>query len=62
MIIWINGGFAAGKTTLAQELHRRLPDALVYNPKDVGLMLLKWMQPNDDFQQPVGCQNSGLGR
>lgn len=50
MIIWLNGGFAAGKTTLAQELHRRLPDALVYDPEDVGLMLWKWMRPNDDFQ------------
>ena len=28
VIIWLNGGFAAGKTTLAQELHRRLPDAV----------------------------------
>lgn len=50
MIIWLNGGFAAGKTTLAQELHRRLPAALVYDPEDVGLMLWKWVRPNDDFQ------------
>ncbi len=50
MIIWINGGFGAGKTTLAGELHRRLPDALVYDPEDVGLMLWKWMRPNGDFQ------------
>jgi len=50
VIIWINGGFGAGKTTLAEELHRRLPDAIVYNPEDVGLMLWKWMRPNDDFQ------------
>jgi hypothetical protein len=48
--IWINGGFGAGKTTLAEELHRRLPDAVVYNPADVGLMLWKWMPPNGDFQ------------
>ena len=27
MIIWINGGFGAGKTTAAEELHRRLADA-----------------------------------
>jgi hypothetical protein len=33
-------------------LHRRIPDALVYNPEDVGLMLWKWMQPGDDFQDP----------
>jgi adenylylsulfate kinase-like enzyme len=26
VIIWINGGFGAGKTTLAEELHRRLPE------------------------------------
>ncbi|MGE5287097.1 MAG: AAA family ATPase [Micromonosporaceae bacterium] len=50
MIIWLNGGFGAGKTTLAGELHRRLPDALVYDPEDVGLMLWKWMAPNGDFQ------------
>jgi hypothetical protein len=50
VIIWINGGFGAGKTTLAEELHRRLPDAVVYNPEDVGLMLWKWMPSNGDFQ------------
>jgi predicted kinase len=50
MIIWLNGGFGAGKTTLAEELHRRLPEAVVYDPEDVGLMLWKWMPPNDDFQ------------
>jgi predicted kinase len=50
VIIWINGAFRAGKTTLAEELHRRLPAAVVYNPEDVGIMLWKWMPPNDDFQ------------
>jgi len=50
VIIWINGGFGAGKTTLAEELHLRLPDAVVYDPEDVGLMLWKWMPPNGDFQ------------
>jgi hypothetical protein len=50
VIIWINGGFGAGKTTLAEELHLRLPEALVYNPEDVGLMLWKWIRPNGDFQ------------
>jgi hypothetical protein len=50
MIIWLNGGFAAGKTTLAEELHRRIPHPVVYNPEDVGLVLWKWLPPDDDFQ------------
>jgi hypothetical protein len=50
VIIWLNGGFGSGKTTLAEELHRRLPDALVYDPEEVGLMLWKWIPPNGDFQ------------
>jgi hypothetical protein len=50
VIIWLNGGFGAGKTTLAEELHRRLPDAVVYDPEDVGTMLWNWMRPNGDFQ------------
>ena len=50
VIIWINGGFGAGKTTLAEELHRRLPDAVVYNPEDVGIMLWRWLPSDGDFQ------------
>jgi predicted kinase len=50
VIIWLNGGFGAGKTTLAEELHRRLPDAVLYDPEQVGVMLWKFMRPNSDFQ------------
>jgi hypothetical protein len=50
VIIWINGGFGAGKTTLAAELHRRLPEAVVYDPEDVGFMLWKWLPRDGDFQ------------
>jgi hypothetical protein len=52
MLIWINGAFGAGKTTLAQELKSRLPDALDYDPEYVGYLLTKWVPAPDsrDFQ------------
>jgi len=52
MMIWINGAFGAGKTTLAEELHRRLPDALAFDPEYVGYILTKWVPspPSGDFQ------------
>jgi hypothetical protein len=51
VIIWINGAFSAGKTTLAEELHRRLPDAVLYDPEYVGYILCKWVPvPTGDFQ------------
>jgi AAA domain len=52
VIIWINGAFGAGKTTLAGELRRRLPDAMEFDPEYVGAILVKWVpQPaSGDFQ------------
>ncbi len=47
MMIWINGAFGSGKTTLADELHRRLPEALPFDPEYVGFILTRWV-PNPD--------------
>lgn len=41
MILWLNGSFGAGKTTVAHELQRRLGDAFVYDPENVGYFLRK---------------------
>jgi hypothetical protein len=51
-MIWINGAFGAGKTTLAGELKARLPDALDYDPEYVGYLLTKWVPApqSRDFQ------------
>jgi hypothetical protein len=51
MIIWINGAFGAGKTTLAEELSRRLPEAVLFDPEYVGYLLRRWVPvPTGDFQ------------
>lgn len=41
MIVWINGAFGAGKTTVAYELCRRLEDAFIYDPENIGYFLRK---------------------
>jgi len=51
VIIWINGAFGAGKTTLAEELSRRLPEAVLYDPEYVGYLLRHFVPvPTGDFQ------------
>ncbi len=51
MIIWINGPFGAGKTTLAEELNRRMPEAVLFDPEYVGFILREWVPvPTGDFQ------------
>ncbi|WP_164880507.1 AAA family ATPase [Clostridium manihotivorum] len=36
MIIWINGPFGVGKTTVSYELHKKLKDSFVYDPENAG--------------------------
>jgi hypothetical protein len=57
VIIFINGSFGIGKTTVAQLLHARLPKNIVFDPELVGLMLQflsRWLplkgRNTDDFQ------------
>jgi cytidylate kinase len=51
LIIWINGAFGAGKTTLAEELRRRLPETVLFDPEYVGYILREWVPvPTGDFQ------------
>jgi hypothetical protein len=51
MIVWIDGAFGSGKTTLVGELHRQWPEALVFDPEQVGLVLREIVEvPTDNFQ------------
>lgn len=38
-VIWLNGAFGAGKTTIARALASELPDALIVDPEGIGRML-----------------------
>ncbi|MFC4333125.1 AAA family ATPase [Streptomyces andamanensis] len=51
MIVWVNGAFGSGKTTLVEELRLRRPDALVFDPELVGFVLRRIVEvPTGDFQ------------
>ena len=53
MIIFINGPFGIGKTTIAEELRKRISNSMVFDPEEVGFFLKKIIKENDpkeDFQ------------
>jgi len=52
MLVWINGAFGAGKTTVADALLDSWPEAIRYDPEEVGFMLQKLVPSSGtgDFQ------------
>jgi hypothetical protein len=53
MIVFINGPFGVGKTTVAKLLVRRMPHAMLYDPEIIGGVLNRTLQPFtkvEDFQ------------
>ena len=52
MLIWINGAFGAGKTTVAGEVQRRVAGSMLYDPEMVGFFLGHVVPESDtgDFQ------------
>ncbi|MEM7798717.1 MAG: tunicamycin resistance protein [Chloroflexota bacterium] len=41
MIVWINGAFGAGKTTVSELLHQKMPKAHIFDPEEVGYIIQK---------------------
>jgi deoxyadenosine/deoxycytidine kinase len=53
MIIFINGPFGVGKTTIAEQLVQAVPNSLLFDPEYIGYMLRKIVEPIEkpyDFQ------------
>jgi predicted kinase len=54
MIVFINGAFGIGKTTLAKGLVKAMPEAVLFDPELVGFMLREIVgkrDPREDFQE-----------
>lgn len=53
MIVWLNGTFGVGKTTVARELIGLMPDTRVFDTEWVGYMLAENFRDHEitDFQQ-----------
>jgi len=54
MIVWINGPFGVGKTTITRELVKLLPNVVTFDPEEVGFMLRHALGPHypgGDFQE-----------
>ncbi len=49
MIIFINGSFGVGKSTLAEKLVERIPNSLLYDPEMAGYYLRAIVGPIDQF-------------
>ena len=51
LIVWVNGAFGSGKSTLVDELRPQGPEALVHDPEMVGYVLREIVEvPTGDFQ------------
>ena len=53
MIIWLNGAYGSGKTTVAFELNKRLSKSFVYDPENLGSFIRHNIPKNlhkDNFQ------------
>jgi DNA helicase HerA-like ATPase len=51
MIVWINGAYGSGKTTLVTEITRRRSDAVVFDPEHIGYLLRESLPvPIENFQ------------
>ena len=54
MIVFVNGPFGVGKTTVARLLAEKIPHALLYDPEKIGAVLHKVLGPFhrvEDFQE-----------
>lgn len=53
MIIWINGAFGSGKTSVSNELYKKMRNSHIYDPEKIGFFIRENIPVNlrnNDFQ------------
>lgn len=50
VILWLNGAFGVGKTTVAKELVRLLPNARLSDPERIGFVMRRTLWRGQDYQ------------
>lgn len=53
MILWVNGAYGVGKTSVCKELQNKIPDSHLFDPEDIGDGIRNVLPPSlwkDDFQ------------
>ena len=51
-ILWINGAFGSGKTSVAEALHKKIARSHIYDPEQAGYFL--W----DNFPEELRCRGN----
>jgi len=60
MIIWINGAFGSGKTSVAQAIHQKVSNSFIYDPEQVGYFL--WNNFPDALKRKGNFQHMDIWR
>jgi len=60
MIIWINGAFGSGKTSVAEAIDNKTENSFIYDPENVGYFL--WGVFPDEMKRKGNFQHIGMWR
>ncbi len=60
MIIWINGAFGSGKSTVAEKLHERIEWSHIFDPEQVGYFL--WDNFPEELKEKENFQHMPIWR
>nr|BAJ05900.1 putative TmrB-like protein [Streptomyces sp. SANK 60405] len=63
MLVWINGAFGAGKSSVTEEVTRAVGEVIVFDPEEVGFHLRTWvpLPASQDFQD-LACWRDVVGQ